>query len=127
EGPSGAGDAPRRAGEECRQIIAKTDHPLLPPLAFLLPRLAPLGSARKGRDVRPVSGCRRRLRRGRAAVPATRRAMLGRGPCAGVAVAGSRAMLGASGPARPASPALIHFELCLGNPGDDYHWDVPTD
>src|SRR6266481_1552531 len=125
-GPSGAGDAPRRAGEECRQIIAKTDHPLLLPLAFLLPRLAHFGDARKGRDVRPVSGCRRRLRRGRAAIPA-RRAMLGRNPCACVAVTGMRAALGSSGAARPASPALIVFELCLGDPGDDYHWDVPTD
>src|SRR4029077_14240808 len=119
--PSGAGEAPRRAGEECRQIIAKPDHPLLLPLAFLLPRLGRLGGARKGRDVRPVSGCRRRLPGSRPAVPAGR-AMLGRNPCAGVAVAGMRAMLGSTGPARPAPPALTIFELCLGDPGDDHHW-----
>ena len=51
--------------------------------------------------------------------------MLGRNPCA--AVASTWAMLGASGSARPASPAFIIFELCLGDPGDDCHRDVPAD
>src|SRR5467141_1842733 len=55
------------------------------------------------------------------------RAMLGLDPCAGAAVAGMRAMLGPDPCAGAASPALTIFELCLGDPGDDHHWDVPTD
>src|ERR1700736_5349238 len=54
--------------------------------------------------------------------------MLGLAPCAGLAVAAMRAMLGSRGRrARPASPAFIDLELCLGDPRDHHHWDVPTD
>src|ERR1700757_3800341 len=66
------------------------------------------------------------LPRGWPAIPAER-GMLGGNPRAAAAVAGMRAMLGSSSPARPASPALIHFKLCLANPRDDHHRYIPAD